>query len=96
MKRALSGLLQFIFFFVVFAVGSLLPGAHVLPELSFPVNPGRIFVYDGLLLMLLAYIILALIAVLRKRLRHSLPISTTALALALILGLALKFGFKSI
>jgi hypothetical protein len=95
MKRVLSVVLQFILYVVVFGLGSLLPGANVLPTLSIPAGTGRVFVYDGLLLMLVLYILILLIAAARKRISIALPNATIALVLALIVGLAMKFGFKS-
>lgn len=96
MKRVMLIVLQFILFLAVFLVGSLLPGANLLPMLSVGAGAGRIFVLDGLFLMLGVYVVILLIAVARKRLRPAWPNSTLALALAIILGLAMKFGFKSI
>jgi hypothetical protein len=95
MKRVLSVVLQFILYVVVFAVGSLLPGANVLPTLSLPAGTGRVFVYDGLLLMLVVYVLILLIAAARKRISIAWPNATIALVFALIVGLAMKFGFKS-
>ena len=96
MKRVLSIVLQFILYILVFGVGSLLPAFHILPTWSLSTGPGRIFVYDGLLLMLALYVLILLIAAARKRLPLAWPNSTIALVLALILGLLMKFGFKSI
>jgi len=53
-------------------------------------------VYDGVLLMLALYLLILLIAAARKRIHFAWQNSTLALVLALILGLAMKFGFKSI
>jgi hypothetical protein len=97
MKRIFSGLLQFILFLLVFAVGSFLPGAHLLlPMMSIPAGAGRIFVYDGLLLMIGLYVFILLIAAARKRIAIALPTTSAAFLLALVLGLLAKFGFKSI
>jgi hypothetical protein len=97
MKRILWGFLQFIVFLVVFLVGSLLPGMHLLlPLWSVPAGDGRIFVYDGLVLMIALYVLILLIAAARRRLPVSWPTSTVAFAVALILGLLSKFGFKTI
>lgn len=96
MKRALSILLQFILFLLIFLVGSLLPGANILPTLSVSAGAGRIFVYDGLLLMLGLYLLILLLAAARKRIRLAWPNSTIALVLALFIGLLMKFGFRSI
>lgn len=95
MKRVLSAVLQFVLYIVVFGVGSLLPAFNVLPNLSIPAGTNRIFVYDGLLLMLLVYILILLIGAARKRISVAWPNATMALVLALIVGLAMKFGFKS-
>jgi hypothetical protein len=96
MKRVLSVVFQFILYLVVFGIGSLLPGANVLPTWSLSTGPGRVFVYDGLLLMLLVYVLVLLIAAARKRLPSALPNATIALILALLIGLLMKFGFKSV
>jgi hypothetical protein len=96
MKRVLSILFQFLLYLVVFGVGSLLPGANVLPTWSISTGPGRLFVYDGLLLMLLVYLVMLLIAAARKRLPLALPNATIAMVLALVIGLLMKFGFKSV
>ena len=95
MKRAIWVVLQTLLFLVVFLAGSLLPGAHVLPLLSVSVGPDRIFVLDGLLLMLCVYLIVLGIQVARRRVRRSWPVPTLALVLALLAGLAMKFGFMS-
>ncbi len=96
MKRVLSIVLQFLLYLVVFFVGSLLPAFNVMPQLSFSIGAGRVFVYDGVLLMLALYVLLLLIATARKRIHPAWLNSTVALMLAFILGLAMKFGFKSI
>jgi hypothetical protein len=87
--------LQFILYVVVFFAGSLLPAVNVLPTFSIPAGTDRVFVYDGLLLMLVIYIVILLIAAARKRIPVAWPNATIALVLALIVGLAMKFGFKS-
>ena len=94
MKRFFSGLLQFFLLLVVFLIGSIAPAFGVIPSLEWPIHPGRVFVYDGLLLMLALYVLFLLIGLLRKRIRTAGVTSTVAMVLALILGLAMKFGFK--
>jgi threonine/homoserine/homoserine lactone efflux protein len=96
MKRVLSIFLQFLLFLIVFLVGSLLPGANLLPTLSVSAGAGRIFVYDGVLLMLGIYALILLVAAARKRIHIAWPNSTIALFLALLIGLLMKFGFRSI
>ena len=95
MKRAVWVVVQMVLFLVVFLVGSLLPAAHVLPMLSVSAGAGRVFVLDGLLLMLATYVLILLIGLARKRLHSSWWTPTLALVLALALGLAMKFGFMS-
>jgi hypothetical protein len=96
MKRVLSVVLQFILYVVVFGIGSLLPALNVLPTLSVGIGPGRVFVYDGLLLMLLVYVLILLIAAARRRISLAWPNATIAFALALIVGLLMKFGLKNV
>jgi glucan phosphoethanolaminetransferase (alkaline phosphatase superfamily) len=82
---------QFLLFLVVFAIGSFFYHPfHLQTALS---APGRTFVWDGILLMLLLYALLLLIALFRKRLRISLPWATLALLLAFLAGWFWKFGF---
>jgi len=96
MKRVLSVVFQFILYLFVFGIGSLLPAFSILPTWSVATSPGRVFVYDGLLLMLLAYVVILLIAAARRRLPIALPNATIALVLAVIIGLLMKFGLKSV
>jgi len=96
MKRILSIVLQFVLYLFIFGVGSLLPAFNLLPTWSLSTGPGRVFVYDGLLLMVLVYVVILLIAAARKRLPLALPNASIALVLALVIGLLMKFGLKSV
>jgi hypothetical protein len=93
MKKVIVTILQLILFLVVFFVGSILPPFHL--EHVLIATPGftRIFVADGLLMMLVLYVLILLIEVLRKRLRTAAPWTTLAVILATIFGLMMKFGF---
>jgi hypothetical protein len=93
MKKVVATILQFILFLIVFGAGSLFPPFHI--EHVIIATPGttRIFVADGLLLMLALYVLIMVIQVLRKRLRTSTPWTTVALISATALGLMMKFGF---
>jgi hypothetical protein len=95
MKKIAFTILQLILFLVVFLVGSFLAPFHF--ERVLVATPGfiSIFVADGILLMFALYILIVAIEVLRKRLRSSVPWTTLAAILAAILGLMMKFGFKS-
>ena len=75
--------------------GSLLaavPSAH-LPVWTVDLSPRRYFVLDGLLFMLAIYLLFLVIGAARRRLASVAVTSTTAVVLALALGLAMKFGF---
>jgi len=93
MKSVIFTVLKLILFLFVFFIGSILPPFHF--EHIILATPGstRIFVADGLLLMLALYVLIILVEVLRKRLRTSAPWTTLALLLAAVLGLMMKFGF---
>jgi hypothetical protein len=96
MKRALLIFLELVAFLAIFLAGSLLPELKVLPLWFVPAGPGKLFVLDGLLLMLALYLLLLLIAAARKRIALSWQNPTIALVLALILGLLARFGFKDV
>jgi hypothetical protein len=96
MKSVLSIILQFILYLVIFGVGSLLPAFGILPTWSISTGPGRVFVYDGLILTFVVYVLILLIAAARKRIALSLPNASIALVLAILIGLLMKFGLKSI
>jgi len=94
MKRAVSILSQFLLFLFVDAAGSIFYHPfHIQTALSGSALVQRSFVWDGVILMLLVYLLMLLIAALRKRLRFSAPASTVALALAGLAGYLEKFGF---
>jgi hypothetical protein len=96
MKRVTLTTFQFVLFLIVFGAGSFLPPFHF--EHIFIATPGftRIFVADGLLLMFALYIVIVLVEVTRKRLRTSAPWTTLAVILAAVIGLMMKFGFKTL
>ncbi len=97
MKRAIAIISETILFLLVFLAGSLLvafPGAH-LPSWTVTLSPARYFVLDGLVLMLVLYLLFLAVGAARHRLRSAVVTSTTAVVLALVLGLAMKFGFAT-
>jgi hypothetical protein len=96
MKKALATIFQFLLFLVVFFVGSLFPlppPFHHERILSTTPAATRIFIGDGLHLMLALYIVIVLIEAVSKRLRTAAPWTTLALILAAVLGFVMKFGF---
>ena len=85
MKKVLDTILQFILFLIVFGAGSLFPPFHIEHILIATPGTTRIFVADGLLLMLALYVLIVVVADLRKRLRTSTPWTTLALIFATVL-----------
>jgi hypothetical protein len=93
MKKTIATILQSLLFLVIFGVGSLLPPFHIQHVLSSTPASTRIFIADGLLLMLSLYILIVLVEAMTKRLRTAAPWTTLALILATVLGFIMKFGF---
>jgi cell division protein FtsX len=104
MKRATFTVLQFVLFLFSFAIGSFLPilsgflpsYLHVSSNTMTFANGSRGFEWDGVLLMLALFVLIIMIEALRKRLRSAAPWTALALALAAILGLVMKFGFRDL
>ena len=97
MKRAIAIILETILFLVVFLAGSLLvavPAAH-LPFWTVGLHGNRYFVLDGIVFMAILYVLFLLIGAARHRARSAVVTSTVAVVLALVLGLAMKFGFAT-
>ncbi len=95
--KAILVVLQALLFLVLFGAGTLLlPFFPSMPVWQVQTGPGRAFVLDGLVLALLAYLLIVAVEAARRRLRGPGGLTTLALVLALALGLAMKFGFKSI
>ena len=92
-KRAFAVTLQLVLLLTVFLLGSLLPALGKLPMWRLAISPTRFFVLDGVVLMLLVYLIIVGIEVFVRRIRYGALLSTLALLLALSLGLAMKFPF---
>ncbi len=89
--------LQTFLFLLLFALGSVfLPFLPFLPVLQVATWPGHAFVYDGLLLALAVWLLILVVEAVRKRLREAGLLTTAALVLALVLGWAMRFGFKSL
>jgi hypothetical protein len=95
MKIVLA-VLQFLLFLALFFIGSIAPALGLLPLKTIGAGYGRVFVVDGLLMMVLVFLFILFIESVRKRLRSSGGLTTLTFVLALIVGLAMKFGFKSI
>jgi len=95
MKKVMAILLQFFLFLLVFALGSFLAPFHMQTVLAPADGRTRLFLWDGVLLMLLAYVLILLLQLVRKRLGRSLGGISLALILAGLAGWLLKLGFIS-
>jgi hypothetical protein len=99
MKKALVVVLQFFLFMALFAVSPVLAVFDPMRLQWFVSHPTvtstRWFSPEGLLLTLALYLLIVLVAALRKRLRGSAPLTTLALVLALLVGLYFKFGWTT-
>lgn len=95
MMKAVLVVLQALFFLLLFGVGSFLPVFGLMPAWQVATGAHRSFVLNGLCLSLAAYLLILLVEAARKRLRGPGGLTTLAFALALALGLAMKFGFKA-
>jgi hypothetical protein len=95
MKNVVLTILQLILFLIVFFVGSFVPPFHF--EHVLIATPGitRIFVADGLVLAFVLFVLIVILEAVRKRLRIAAPWTTLAFLLAVVFGLMMKFGFKT-
>ena len=96
MKSVVFTILQLILLLIVFLVGSIFPPFHFERVLIATPGTTRIFVADGLLLAFVLYILIVILEVARKRLRTAAPWTTLAFLLAVVFGLMMKFGFKTL
>jgi hypothetical protein len=96
MKNVVVTILQLILFLIVFFVGSIFPPFHFEHVLIATPGTTRIFIADGLVLALVVYILIVILEVARKRLRTAAPWTTLAFLLAVVFGLMMKFGFKTV
>jgi hypothetical protein len=95
MKNVVLTILQLILFLMVFFVGSLLPPFHFEHVLIATPGTTRIFVADGLVLALVLFVLIVILEAVRRRLRSAAPWTTLAFLLAVVFGLMMKFGFKT-
>ena len=96
MKRVISVVLQTILLLAVFGAGSFLPAFNILPMWKMGAGATHDFVLDGLVFMIVLYLIILAIEAIRKRLNSSGVLTTVAFVLALVLGFAMKFGMVSV
>jgi hypothetical protein len=96
MKKVLSTIGQFLLFALVFLAGSLFNPLHIRWFVTHPSPTStRFFVPDGLLFMVVLYLVIVLGQALRKRLTAAAPWTTAGFLLALLAGYVAKFGFAT-
>ena len=93
MKKILLAILQFVAFFVTFFAGSFLTPLHIRQTLSVTSEGTRYFMWDGVALMLLLFVLILLVEQARGTIRRAAPLTIVALLLAAAAGYALKLGF---
>lgn len=93
MKRAFLFPLQTLGFLVAIGAGSFGRPFHLQSVVAQDASSSRIFVWDGLILMLVLAAIVLLTELVSRRLRSQGPWTAAAMALAVVLGLAMKLGF---
>lgn len=92
MKSTLLTILQFFLFVIVFAAGSFFPPLHLEHVLGTTAAGTRVFVADGVVLMIALYILILVIELIRKRISQAAPFTSLALVLAALFGYVMKFG----
>ncbi len=93
MKRGFLTAFLFVLYVLAFAVGSFLRPFGATRMLGSNGLVVRLFIWDGVLLMLGLYLLTLGIAVAGKRLRELAPWTTASVILAGLLGYLLRFGF---
>jgi hypothetical protein len=91
--KVLFAFLKFLLFLIVFAAGSFFPPFHIEHIIGTTPDGTRIFIWDGVVLMIAVLALLLIIEAARKRLRTSGPWTAAAFLLAAVAGYAAKFGF---
>ncbi len=67
--KILLAILQFLLFFIAFAVGSFMTPFKIMHIIAFSPRGTRIFYWDGIIVMLIVYVVILLVEAMRKRLR---------------------------
>lgn len=93
MKNIFLTIVQFFLFFIAFALGSFMTPFKLAHVISVNRGGTRLFYWDGVIVMLILFIVILLIELLRKRLRTAAPWTMTALVLATAAAFAVKLGF---
>jgi hypothetical protein len=91
-KKAIFVVLDALLFLLVYAVGAVLPGIGKLPMWTITYSAGRsLFIWDGLVLMLIPFVLILIVQAIRKVLRTHWAVPVLALVLSLLLLAATRF-----
>jgi len=96
MKNVFVALLQFVLFLAVFTAFSFFPVLNIQHVIGPTPDGTRVFIWDGLLLSALLYLVILGIEASRRRVAQAGVWTTVAFVLAAAVGLAIKLGFKTI
>jgi hypothetical protein len=81
---------------VVFAAFSFIPPLHLQHVVGTTADGTRVFIWDGLLIAAVLFVVILAIEAARRRIRTSGVWTTVAFALAVAVGLGIKLGFKTV
>ena len=95
MKNVVITIVQFVLFLVVFAAFSFVPPMHLQHVVGSTSDGTRVFIWDGLLIAAVLFVLILAIEAARRRIRTSGLWTTVAFAMAVVIGLAIKLGFKT-
>ena len=96
MKNVFVTLLQLVCFLVVFAAFSFFPPMNLQHVVGATSDGTRVFIWDGLLISALLFVVILAFEAARKRIGTSGVWTTVGFVLAIAIGLAAKLGFKTI
>ena len=92
-KRVLLGILFTVIYLIAFAAGSFLHPLGLVRAIGSQGLTVRLFIWDGVLVMLTLYGLTLGIEALGRRFRDLAPWTTASLVLAALLGYLLRLGF---
>ena len=94
-KNVFACFAQFLLFFAIFAVFSFVPPLHLEHVVGTTPDGPRVFIWDGLLIAAVLFVVILLIESAMKRIRTAGVWTSIAFVLAVVIGLAFKLGFKT-
>lgn len=94
-KNVIFAVLQFVMFFLVYAVFSFLPPFHLMRVVASGPQGAHLFIFDGVLISAALFVLILAIELARKRMRAA-AWTTGAFVVAVVAGLAIKLGFMTV